>query len=135
MEVILPPLLLFEPRLDRGKKPAPADGGPQASANPLRCSACRTAITVTTERIEMGGAHAHRFRNPLGLEFEIGCFRSAPGCAVTGAATGEHSWFSGFAWRVALCGRCERHLGWQYEGGSSSFYGLILTRLTAGDDA
>jgi hypothetical protein len=45
-----------------------------------------------------------------------------------GGASAEFSWFSGYRWRVALCGRCLGHLGWRFEQGDS-FYGLILDRL------
>ncbi len=78
----------------------------------------------------MGGAHQHRFLNPLGAAFRIGLFGQAPGCVATGPATLEYTWFAGYAWQVALCGGCHTHLGWRYaRAGAAPFYGLIIDRL------
>lgn len=96
----------------------------------LLCRACAHFVTDVACRILRDGAHNHTFTNPLGVVFEIGCFATAPGCAEVGAASAEHSWFAGFAWRVALCGHCSAHLGWRFtSNGDDEFYGLILDRL------
>ena len=103
--------------------------------SPLICAACGERITTLRERVEMSGGHAHTFTNPHGLTFDIGCFRSAPGCRPVGEATEAWTWFRGYAWRIAVCGGCGEHLGWGYEpasgdGSSRGFFGLILDRLT-----
>lgn len=95
------------------------------------CAACRHLITHQDERIEMSGRHEHSCTNPAGYTFRIGCFREAGGCVGSGAATEAHTWFRGYAWRVALCGCCDRHLGWRFEAPADHFYGLILGRLTS----
>ncbi len=64
-----------------------------------------------------------------GIVFHIGCFGDAPGCRTTGVPTSEFTWFGGFAWSLALCGNCNAHLGWRYQGAQVSFFGLILDRL------
>lgn len=97
---------------------------------PLFCKICGTLITYRSLAIAMNGGHVHVFSNPAGLTFEIGCFSRAPGCAITGAPTAEHTWFPGYAWSFALCGGCFNHLGWRYAAGSSGFFGLILAMLT-----
>lgn len=97
----------------------------------LFCAACRHAITHQDERIEVNGRHEHSCTNPAGYTFRIGCFREAGGCIGTGAATEAHTWFNGYAWRVAVCASCERHLGWRFEGPADHFHGLILERLTS----
>lgn len=95
------------------------------------CKACNQIITSPRERIEVNGSHAHTFVNPSGILFEIGCFRIAVGCAYVGYPTREWSWFTGYSWRVVVCGLCLTHLGWLYTGETfDSFYGLILNRLT-----
>jgi hypothetical protein len=100
----------------------------------LRCASCGHAITEPRERLQVDGAHGHVFTNPHGLSFEIGCFRNAPGCRAAGRPTDEHTWFPGYAWRVALCAGCGVHLGWYYQGGGGGrFYGLILERLVAAE--
>jgi hypothetical protein len=93
------------------------------------CRACNKAITSRDQKIEMGGTHSHTFFNPAGLVFELGCFRTAPGCRVIGAPSTEFTWFPGHIWRVVLCRTCKVHLGWQFSMEDTTFYGLIRTKL------
>ena len=72
----------------------------------------------------------HTFRNPAGYSFHLITFEQAEGCETFGTAVSEASWFQGYAWRLALCVKCEVHLGWRFENSDSSFFGLIVTRLT-----
>ena len=97
----------------------------------IRCGQCGQQITTADQRIEQGGAHEHRFENPAGIVFRIGCFRRAPGCRRVGEATLAWTWFPGHPWSVALCTTCGTHLGWSYgpAGNASAFHGLILDRL------
>jgi len=85
-------------------------------------------------RFSVNGSHRHRGTNPHGLSFEIGCFRTAPGCRQIGEETPEWSWFAGYRWRVALCRGCAAHLGWCYRGAEPAFYGLILDQLRPCDE-
>ena len=96
----------------------------------ILCRQCLHRITSPTEQIVVQGSHRHTFANPHGIVFEIGCFGSAGGCGHVGSASGEFTWFKGFSWRVAVCGRCLTHLGWLFiSTGFESFHGLILDRL------
>lgn len=98
----------------------------------LICADCGHTITRESERIDANGAHEHGFINPSGLSFHIACYRQAPGCALVGEATEEHSWFPGHAWRIGLCGQCGTHLGWGFVSrGGDLFYGLITRKLAA----
>lgn len=97
----------------------------------LCCIDCGTPVTTAAEAVEMAGAHHHRCTNPAGVTFDIGCFRSAPGCMQTGPETAEHSWFPGHRWRLALCRGCGGHLGWGFHG-PDRFFGLIRSRLRPG---
>lgn len=98
--------------------------------NRLLCAACGHPITRTSWRIVVGGAHQHRFTNPYGRVFHIGCFAEAPGCTQIGEPTEEATWYNGFRWRIALCGNCQTHVGWGFqEGSETAFFGLILDRL------
>lgn len=103
---------------------------PQESEQ-IVCRQCNYIITKPEERIQVNGSHQHTFANPNGLIFEIGCFQTAKGCGYTGQATEEYTWFSGYSWRIAVCGKCLTHLGWLFSSsmGSSRFYGLILNKL------
>lgn len=95
----------------------------------LCCRACARRITAASARVAKAGKHQHRCTNPQGYTFAIGCFAQAAGCQCQGPAVHEHTWFAGYAWRIALCGGCGAHLGWRYEGGETPFFGLIFDQL------
>ncbi len=96
----------------------------------LLCRQCRNMITAPNEGIWMNGSHRHTFANPVGAVYEIGCFHSAPGSRSVGPATDEFTWFSGYLWRVSICGKCLTHLGWHFfSSAGHGFHGLILDRL------
>jgi hypothetical protein len=108
----------------RAKKRAGAGGEGRA----WWCGFCNTSVASEDDAIDAGGAHRHRFANPAGVTFEIGCFRQAR-CRAEGEPTLEATWFPGFAWSYALCANCHAHLGWAYDGASARFFGLIFARL------
>ena len=104
------------------------------------CAACGAIVTAAKDRIAVQGAHEHRFMNPAGFTYHIGCFASAIGCTIIGPDSLEYPWFPGFSWRYAMCGSCGRHLGWHFrkarttreeesEENDAGFFGLILDRL------
>jgi len=95
----------------------------------ILCKFCQHPITSSKKKIEVNGQHQHIFSNPIGITYEIGCFSSANGCINRGTPTLEYTWFTGFAWRFALCSNCYTHLGWFYQSDNDSFYGLILEFL------
>jgi hypothetical protein len=103
----------------------------EASPRPIRCAHCGHLVSTADQRMEQAGSHTHRFENPAGMVFRIGCFRHAPGCRPTGEATYAWTWFPGHAWSMALCVNCGTHLGWAFGPGGTedAFYGLILDRL------
>lgn len=100
----------------------------------LICGACRHPVTQARMRIAVNGSHDHRFFNPYGIVFHIGCFGAAPGCVTEGDASTEFAWFKGHVWRLAHCRGCQTHLGWQFSRDGASFYGLVLNRLDSIDD-
>lgn len=130
---LVPTLLFFDPATESEKKPALKK---QVNINPkkekrLFCATCRHPITHQDERIPVQGGHEHRFTNPHGITYHIGCYREAAGCSVVGESTAEFTWFPGYAWRIALCANCQTHLGWRFQTAGEYFHGLILNRLTS----
>lgn len=95
----------------------------------ILCRTCQQPITDFEQRIEIQGAHQHSYQNPVGILFNIACFRQATGCQKYGIATLEHTWFAGFRWRFAVCSQCHAHLGWFYQNETEAFYGLIIEQL------
>jgi len=96
----------------------------------LLCKFCLNEITSEDYGIAVHGAHSHTFMNPRGIVFRIGCFLNAQGCFSIGKPTAEYTWFPGYTWNHVICSNCLNHLGWYYQSGGSSFYGLILDQLT-----
>lgn len=97
---------------------------------PLRwcCALCKAVITDDDCKVQINGTHEHYKVNPQGSAFQFRSYSNAEGCAPTGEATEEYSWFSGYRWRFAQCATCHTQLGW-YFSGSDSFYGLITDQL------
>jgi len=98
----------------------------------ILCKACQHKITSYENKIEVNGSHQHVFSNPVGFAFEMGCFSEATGCVNQGPPSLEHTWFTGYAWRFALCSNCLTHLGWFFQSGNDSFYALILKKMVNG---
>ena len=131
MEFILPSPMFFDPHSEK-KQEEKTDtrlAEKPKKEKRLFCAICRHPVTHQDERISVQGGHEHRFTNPHGIAFHIGCFREAAGCAVAGEATTEFTWFSGYAWRIATCAHCQMHLGWCFQSGADYFHGLIVDRL------
>jgi len=129
---VYPPLQLFD-RLGNANAEQQIDEATRRNGGEgvdLCCRHCTQAITSNHARVNKRGHHSHVFTNPHGQRFEIGCFSHAAGCLCRGEAHLEHTWFPGYAWRIALCNRCGSHLGWRFEDSASMFYGLILAELT-----
>jgi len=117
-----------------GSETAPTDED-VGLARPLCCAGCLAPVASEQARIEVAGAHAHRFTNPAGFTYDVVCLREAPGCAVEGTPTTEACWFAGYAWSFAHCAACRFHLGWCYDataGASARFFALIENRLVKG---
>lgn len=132
MEITFPHLLFLDPEQNRRperRRAGGVDAQPKKDRR-LYCIRCRHQVTHEDERIPMRGGNEHTFTNPHGFVFHIGCFRNARGCAPVGTPTLEHTWFPGYAWRIALCASCETHLGWGFGAAADRFYGLIVDRLS-----
>jgi hypothetical protein len=95
----------------------------------LYCKFCGRAITSRLQELTVNGSLCHTFFNPAGIVFELGCYKTAPGCSVVGTPTSEFSWFKGYFWTFALCRGCGSHLGWFFDSGDTAFWGLILNKL------
>ncbi|HIJ79662.1 MAG: cereblon family protein [Desulfobulbaceae bacterium] len=105
-----------------------ATAGP--GSYPVRCRRCAHLVTSAEKAIAVSGSHGHTYFNPHGIAFELGCFSAAPGIRVEGLLSAEFSWFKGYAWRYALCGNCDAHLGWQFVAETAGdFFGLIFAKL------
>lgn len=110
--------------LDRLRRATPLDDD-----GLLRCRPCHRPVTHVRLRMDDARRHWH-FINPHGFEFTLQRFHQAPGCDILGQPTQADSWFPGFGWQLALCERCQEHLGWYFQQGENrQFFGLIQNRL------
>lgn len=109
-----------------------SEDGERSLRRALLCAGCRHPVTTERERMQVRDRHEHTCANPHGFVYRIGCFRQAPGCVAVGAPDHDFSWFPGYAWQVALCRRCQVHLGWRFRAGGDGFHGLVLDRLVPG---
>jgi hypothetical protein len=127
------PWCFFDPEKDPQQLPERVEKHAAETVREERlfCAHCQHVITHQRERCDVRGSHEHSCTNPLGLTFHIACFSRAPGCATSGGATHEHTWFPGYAWTIALCARCQTHLGWRFQAAQDEFYALVLARLTS----
>ena len=127
----LPWLLWFDPerRARREERVRSVVAGQPRLEPRLLCAVCRQVITYPIQRLSANGSHEHACTNPHGITYHIGCFRDACGCVTVGESTTAYSWFAGYAWRIALCGGCREHLGWEFRADTDRFFGLILDRL------
>ena len=111
---------------------APQDKTLPATLDAIVCRQCLHVITSAAEHQVINGAHTHTFANPEGIVFEIACYRNAWGCGYVGSTSTEFTWFTGYAWRIALCLNCLVHLGWRFSAPDGDFFhGLITSRLIA----
>lgn len=103
----------------------------------LVCRACGLRITSERERATRDASHRHVFANPHGVVYDIALFAAAPGCRRVGPRSTEFAWFAGCSWQIAICGRCETHLGWHFapDAGGAPFFGLIADRLAEAGDS
>lgn len=137
MELARPDLVFLDPRGSTAsqKQVGARVEGEAKKEKRLFCALCRHPITHQDERIPVNGRHEHTYTNPGGYTFRISCFHEAGGCIAIGEATTAHTWFKGYAWQVAICASCERHLGWRFQAPADYFHGLIFDRLTSVADS
>ena len=93
------------------------------------CATCSHVIARRSDQIDVNGGFDHRFTNPYGLEFHVGCFSDALGCALSGDRVAADTWFPGFRWRLASCEECHHRLGWYFDRSGEYFYGLVLSYI------
>lgn len=76
------------------------------------------------------------FVNPGGHVHETLTLYRAKNLRLTGTPSTEYSWFPGYAWTIAECGRCFSHIGWKFTATSrqlvpDKFYGFSRRSIEA----
>ena len=112
----------------------------EAPEHAVVCRRCGQPISSSRHRFSFRASSSIQvFPNPQGMMMKICTFRAAHDLALRSVPTDAFTWFEGYAWTVAVCGRCEEHLGWRYDavGGSvpARFYGFLVDRVRDGGAA
>jgi cereblon len=133
-----PPLALLKRDATRPKPIRDIDHQ-RASARqrrrPLVCRHCLSEISDASALFGMDSDNPIRvFPNPHGTLREIMTVRFATGLHLVGPPTTEFTWFAGYAWEVAYCESCARHLGWRFSAVEpaaelDTFYGLLCSEV------
>jgi len=110
-----------------------ADAGESGKGRKLFCVVCSSPITDQNELFYFHGQGIHCRTNPAGISYTFSCFWNAPGCAVQGPLTSEHTWFAGYAWQIGSCRKCGEHMGWVFRG-PDRFFGIITDKLVSRED-
>jgi hypothetical protein len=105
-------------------------------AKAFKCNVCGGLVARSDHLVSLDGRIRHIFINPAGIEFDFQTFIFCSGAIAIGEATDEHTWFAGYAWRMAFCRQCGQHLGWYYQGMSQSrrpseFWGILVARVVS----
>ncbi|KAL4704750.1 hypothetical protein ACJJTC_000074 [Scirpophaga incertulas] len=86
-----------------------------AKKSQLCCSSCLAEIAVRDHIIPMSseGVHAN-YTNLGGYMHDVVTVSAVRNTRLQGRASAEYSWFPGYCWTIAVCGRCSTHVGWRY---------------------
>jgi hypothetical protein len=128
-----------KPKRGAAAEARPAERRETRVGRVFRCRRCRQPISSPAAAFCMGSHHPTQvFLNPAGYAHEVLTVRAAENLRLEPQGTAEATWFPGYAWRIAYCGRCGVHLGWRYDavagGEPARFFGLI-TRAIVEDDS
>jgi hypothetical protein len=123
---------------DPARRKSPRAADERAIDQPEPCLICRAcALPIADPRsIFRLGEGPQIYLNPHGILHELLLVAAAQNLLLVGEATTEHTWFAGYAWRIALCARCHAHLGWRYEAAPGEarspaiFFGLRRAALS-----
>lgn len=93
------------------------------------CSACKNVICHKKDVFPMScSGPQNSFVNSHGYVHDTMTVRSTRGLIQEYEWSTEFSWFPGYAWRVACCENCGRHIGWCFKTKSDTkpkkFFGL-----------
>lgn len=114
-----------------------ADGGDCDRAPPstLRCARCLQSVAHPADVISLrGSAPVGTYVNPFGYLHSVITLGAAQQLIVVGTPSTLSSWFTGYAWRMALCAGCGAHLGWRFSSleadrEPAGFWGLSRAAL------
>lgn len=103
----------------------------------LTCTQCSEVIGDTADIFSMSVEGPQgTFVNPGGYVHEMLTLGKASNLTYYGRPSTEHSWFPGYAWTIANCSSCHRHMGWKFTATKrklkpQKFYGVTRKAVKA----
>ena len=79
------------------------------------CAECAERLAHESWVLTSAASEPLVFANPHGKLFHLVLLRRARRVVFDHHSTAEHTWFSGYTWRVGVCGSCRGHVGWLFE--------------------
>jgi cereblon len=108
------------PAKGRAKRRLPADEESAGRSKRILCRWCGEALSdVSAIFATSASGTAQTFLNPYGFLHEVVTVRWARSLTLSGPPTTEFTWYPGYAWEVASCGRCRAHVGWAFRAVSN----------------
>ncbi|XP_014241900.1 protein cereblon isoform X2 [Cimex lectularius] len=101
----------------------------------FNCQSCKVQIGLQQDVFAMSTEGTQStYVNPEGFLHDILTFLHAQNVALTSLPSSQFSWFPGYAWSIAVCSSCHRHIGWQFTSLSprlkpKKFWGLTRHSL------
>lgn len=103
----------------------------------LTCTQCTKVIGDTSDIFSMSVEGPQgTFVNPGGYVHEMLTLSKASNLTYNVRPSTEHSWFPGYAWKIAKCSGCLCHVGWKFTATKRKlkplkFYGLTRKAVKA----
>lgn len=99
------------------------------------CFGCQTQIGQQSDVFAMSIEGAQSiYVNPDGYLHDTMTLINATNLVLVSTPSTDYSWFPGYAWSIAVCANCHKHIGWQFIAQKPrlqphKFYGLSRSSL------
>lgn len=85
-----------------------------SSMRQIFCHRCSQFFAVLDDIIVVSETDSGVFVNAGGHLHDILLLKAVQNGEFDDTAHAEFSWFPGYAWSIAYCGRCDEHIGWRF---------------------
>lgn len=83
----------------------------------FKCKRCRSSIAIYDDIFAMAKGNVNaNYCNPAGYIHETLTVHKIleNSLQMVDRASTEFSWFPGYAWQIAICSKCQSHIGWKF---------------------
>lgn len=115
-------------------RPSTHDESSTLPSSSVRCLTCGTILAEAADATHIDGHHHYSFINPHGFMYRIRCYAAARNISLRGTPSSEFAWFPGYTWTTIECAVCSTHVGWRFDGTTSTFFALIAESIRTDDN-